>query len=167
MKIVICGGTGSFGTALGNVLSLNEENDVILLGRNKMIVDGINKLKINPKHFPSIKLNDKLRATTDVKVLNDADIIFLSLPSSVVVDYIEKNRKLINKDSIMVNLAKGFCKNGNIIPNNLKEIFNNKMVSLKGPTFASELIHNYPSAFTVSSKDKEMFKLFKKIFKKN
>jgi len=165
MKIVICGGTGSFGTALGNVLSLNEENDVILLGRNKMIVDGINKLKINPKHFPSIKLNDKLRATTDVKVLNDADIIFLSLPSSVVVDYIEKNRKLINKDSIMVNLAKGFCKNGNIIPNNLKEIFNNKMVSLKGPTFASELIHNYPSAFTVSSKDKEMFKLFKKIFK--
>ena len=100
MKIVICGGTGSFGTALGNVLSLNEENDVILLGRNKMIVDGINKLKINPKHFPSIKLNDKLRATTDVKVLSDADMVFLSLPSSVVVDYIEKNKKRINKEKI-------------------------------------------------------------------
>lgn len=165
MKIVICGGTGSFGTALGNVLSLNEENEVILLGRNKVVVDRINKLKINPKHFPNIKLNGKLKATTDIKVLSNADIVFLSIPSSIVVDYVEKNKKLINKDSIIVNLAKGFGKNGDIIPNNLKEIFNNKIVSLKGPTFASELIHNYPSAFTVGGEDKEIFKLFKKIFK--
>jgi glycerol-3-phosphate dehydrogenase (NAD(P)+) len=165
MKIVICGGTGSFGTALGNVLSLNDENEVILLGRDKMVVDGINKLKINPKHFPNIKLNDKLKATTNIKVLSDADMVFLSLPSSVVVDYVERNKKLINKDSIIVNLAKGFGKNGDIIPSNLKEICSNKIVSLKGPTFASELIHNYPSAFTIGSENKETFKLFKEIFK--
>ena len=165
MKIVICGGTGSFGTALGNVLSLNEENEVILLGRNKMVVDGINKLKINPKHFPNIKLNDKLKATTDVKILSDADIVFLSLPSNVVVDYLKKNKELVNKDSIIVNLAKGFAKNGDIIPNSLRKIFNNEIVSLKGPTFASELIYNHPSAFTVGSEDKKIFKLFKELFK--
>ena len=114
MKIVICGGTGSFGTALGNVLSLNEENEIILLGRNEMVVDGINKLKINPKHFPNIKLNDKLKATTDTKVLSDADIVFLSIPSSVVVDYVERNKKLISIDQLREQYIKTYLNGKNV-----------------------------------------------------
>jgi len=164
MKIVICGGTGSFGTALGNILSLNDNNNVVLLGRDKYIVEGINKLKVNQKYYPKIKLNDRLKATTDINILEDADVIFLSLPSNILIDYIEKCKNLINKKSIIVNLAKGFGKNGDIIPNDLKKFLPNEIVSLKGPTFASELIHNYPSAFTVGSPKKEMFILFKKIF---
>lgn len=164
MKIVFCGGTGSFGTSLGNILSIDNTNQVFLLGRDKKIVDSINDFKINSKRFPNIYLNKYITATMDNNELTGADIIFLSLPSGVVIDYMYENRDLIDKDTILVNLAKGFSKKGDTITKSLEKIINNPLVSLKGPTFASELIHNYPSAFTLGCKDQKTCNIFKKLF---
>jgi len=162
MKIVILGGTGSFGTALGNVLSLNENNQVVLIGRDKKLIDFINKNKINVKRYPNLKLNENIRATTNLKVLSSSDIVFLSLPSSVVVEYLKEIKKFLNRNSLLVNVAKGFGTNGYTIPESLN-FLKNEIVSFKGPTFASELIRNLPSGFTVGAKDKNIFSLFKEI----
>ena len=80
MNISIIGG-GSFGTSIGNQLANNPLNKVILFVRNNEQANEINELNTNKKYFPNIRLNKFLLASTDVKIIEKADIIFLALPS--------------------------------------------------------------------------------------
>jgi glycerol-3-phosphate dehydrogenase (NAD(P)+) len=157
-------GAGSFGTALANVLSLNKNKNVILLARNSKIADAINKFKINPKYFPYLRLNDDLKASTNVEVLQEADYIFLAIPSKIIVDWVATHREFIPSSALVINLAKGFGKEGKTIVENLQEILpQNRIISMKGPTFADELIRGLPSAFTIGAENEKDLKNIKEI----
>ncbi|MBB6066835.1 NAD(P)H-dependent glycerol-3-phosphate dehydrogenase [Methanococcus maripaludis] len=157
-------GAGSFGTALGNVLSIDKNNVVTLIARNSDVATQISEYKLNNRYFPYVKLNDSLNATCDVTSISSADFLFLAVPSNSVLEYVKKNKDLISKNTIIVNLSKGFGENGNTIIGGLKNIVNNPLVSLKGPTFSMELINNVPSGFTCASK-KTYFEEIGEIFK--
>ncbi len=162
-KIVIVG-AGSFGTALGNSLSLNEENDVVLLARDWAITDAINSFRKNPKYFPYIRLNDRISATIDKDVLSNAHIIFLAIPSHSILEFVRRNKAYISPESLVVNLAKGIGKNSKTLVENLIELLpDNRVITMKGPTFADELIRGFPSAFTVGSLDVRDFNLITEI----
>jgi glycerol-3-phosphate dehydrogenase len=60
--IIIVVGAGSFGTALSNALAQNNNNKVIILGRDKNVIQSINFNRINFKYFPFITLNGNIRA---------------------------------------------------------------------------------------------------------
>ncbi len=163
MNIVIAG-AGSFGTALGNILAIKEGLSLYLLARRREAADAINSQHINERYFPNFRLNEKLAATTDRAVLGKADIIFLALPSTVVIEYLVENSEQIAGDAILVILSKGFGKNGRTILESAQDVSPNPVVSLKGPTFAADLIHNNPSAFTVASADRHHVELFRQLF---
>jgi len=163
MNIVIAG-AGSFGTALGNTLAIKEGLSLYLLARCRETAVAINSLHVNERYFPNFRLNEKLVATTDRAVLGKADIIFLALPSTVVIEYLAENQERMNRNSVLVILSKGFGKNGMTILESARDISPNPVASLKGPTFAADLIHNNPSAFTVASEDERHFELFRQLF---
>jgi len=166
MKICIMG-AGAIGTALGNVLASRKRNHVTLWSIEEDVVSNINKHRHNHKYFPNIKLKKRLSATTDPTVFSEADIIFLAIPSSAVLQVLEKHREYISPESLIINLAKGFGNSEETLVESIEKMFPENMVgSLKGPSFARGLINNIPTAFTFGIKDEKHFKTVKKIFKK-
>lgn len=158
-------GSGAISTAIGNVLSNKEKYKVSLLSVEQEVVDSISNDRINKKYFPNVLLHPDLKATFDKDILKKADLIFLGIPSTVTISYIEENKSLINPDAFIVNLAKGFSSERKTIPQSLSRIIPNQIFSMKGPSFAREIINNMPTALTVASKKEKGFIVFKDIFK--
>jgi len=165
MKIVIVG-AGSFGTALANSVVFNEKNEIVLLERKSSVVNSLNTFKVNCEYYPYIKLNDRIRATMDRDVLRKSDMIFLAIPSNAVLNFVLENKEYFSPQSIVVNLAKGLSNDGRTLVESLSEVLPfNQVISMKGPTFADELIRGFPAAFTVGSKNVKNFKTLNKIVK--
>jgi len=164
MKEIVIIGAGSIGTALGHILSAKKDLNVSLLTIESDVADSINKIKINQKYFPNIKLDSKIKATTNTRILQHADFIFMAIPSVAVVDYLIKNRDYIRNSSIIVNLAKGFGKENETIVSSLERDFDNPVCTLKGPAFARELVNNSPTSFTLATKNRDHYRYFSEIF---
>lgn len=157
MNIFILGG-GVFGTSLGNQLANNPQNNVTLLIRSKIQEEEIIKNKTNKKYFPNKKLNDSLTATTDVTLLMNADLIFIAIPSKKIRKSIANIRPFISSKVLIVNLSKGIFEKGETIVEFLKnELDSVNIVTMKGPTFSSELINNAHSIFTLGFKTKDQY----------
>lgn len=158
-------GAGSIGTALGNALAVRPSLNVRLLSIEEEVVNTISTDNINQKYFPNIRLSPRLKATTNVHVLEDADLIFLAIPSVNTEEYVMQHRALISKNAVLVNLAKGFGADNKTIAESLGSQSDLTVCSLKGPTFAREIINNIPTAFTVGVPNEALFPLFTETFK--
>jgi len=160
-KICIIG-AGAMGTSLGNALAMKPSLEVTLLSIEEDVVEYINKNHVNEKYFPSTQLTWRLKATTDVKILSQHPYVFLAIPSSSILEYIDQHKGLFDPDVVLVNLAKGLSKDEHYtIVESLAANYPFKVASFKGPTFARELIINMPTAFTVASTDVSLFPRFK------
>lgn len=165
-KLKICFvGSGAITTSMGNVISLKEAYDVTLLSIEEDVVKSINEDHLNRKYFPNVRLHPSLKATSDRGVLLTSDIIFLGIPSNVVVNYVSNSKELFNPNALVVNLAKGFGIDHKTIPQGLSRVLDNPIFSMKGPSFAREIINNLPTGFTLVSKRERYFKRFEEIFK--
>ena len=157
-------GAGTIGTALAHVLSEKENLHVQLLSIEEDVVDDINTNKVNTRYFPRIRLNSRLSATTENSILRSADIIFLAIPSVVVVSYVQSVIEYLHPEALLINLAKGFGSQDETIVDNLKKVVKNPVCTLKGPTFAREIINHVPSAMTLGADDERIFRLMEKVF---
>jgi len=111
LKICLVG-SGAISTAFAQVLGQNDRNTIDILSIEEEVIYSINKDHINHRYFPTIKLNENVRATTDKSILKESDIIFLGIPSTAIIDYVIENKAFFNPDAILVNLAKGFGSQG-------------------------------------------------------
>lgn len=159
-------GAGAIGTALGNTLSVKPELDVCLVTIEEDVAQAINEDHINHKHFPNIPLHHKLKASVQETELEQAGIIFLAIPSSATLSYLQKISNHIPDDAVLVNLAKGFGNENQTIIESLNAHFKNPVVALKGPSFAREIINRMPTGFTVGTEDEKLFQTFRQVFNK-
>ena len=83
MKIAVLG-SGSWGTALGQVLAENG-HEVVLWGREDHIADEINQAHTNSHFLPGINLPTAIVATTDLKAaLDQAAVLLFVLPTKAI-----------------------------------------------------------------------------------
>ncbi len=162
---IIIIGAGAIGTAVGNILARKHQYQVSLFSIEEEVVESINTTRFNKKYFPNVKLSKVLKATTDPAILSNADIVFLAIPSYVTVDYLIELKPYLNKEAILLNMAKGFSREQKTIAESLSANFPNPVCAFKGPTFANELINKFPTAFTLGSAVKSHHQLFKEIFR--
>lgn len=165
MKKIVFIGSGSIATAIGNVLAAKKNHKVTLLSIEEEVVNSINTKRINSGYFPNIKLVSNLKASLDKNILKDAEIIFLAIPSSVVVSYVIENRNFINSKAILVNLAKGFGDKHQTIVQCLEDISDNPIATLKGPTFARDIITRLHTGITVGCRSEKHFNELEELFK--
>lgn len=163
LKICLVG-SGAISTAFAQVLGQNDRNTIDILSIEEEVIYSINKDHINHRYFPTIKLNENVRATTDKSILRESDVVFLGIPSTAIIDYVTENKAVFNPDAILVNLAKGFGNQGNTIPQCLEKEVSQPIISLKGPSFAREIINLIPTGMTVASKNSKYFDYFKELF---
>jgi glycerol-3-phosphate dehydrogenase (NAD(P)+) len=146
------------------VLAANEDLEVRLLSIEPHVVESINQDQINRKYFPSLELRPSLRATLDKEILTQGHIIFMAIPSVETVRYLRDNKELLSERAIIVNLAKGFGENKKTIIESLKEIIPNPICSMKGPSFARDIMNDQHTGFTLASEDKALYPFFLDIF---
>jgi glycerol-3-phosphate dehydrogenase (NAD(P)+) len=142
-------GAGTIGTALGNIIAGREIHNVKLLSIEEQVVNSINSEGMNTKYFPTFHLHPSLKATLENEQIRESDIIFLAIPSTVLMDYLLSIRSYIPVKATLVNLAKGFGSDHKTIIHCLKETFSNPLCSMKGPSFAREIINRIPTGFTI------------------
>lgn len=157
-------GAGTIGTALGNVLAEAGREDILLHSIEPGVVEAINSTHINSKYFPTLHLHGNLKATTDETRLGRYGVVFLAIPSVGMVPFMEKTGRHLRPDAILVNLAKGFGSGNKLIPECLAEILPNPVCTMKGPSFAREIINRLPTGFTIGSGDTLHQELFGAIF---
>ena len=157
MKKIVFVGSGAIATAVGNVLARKGMYDVTLLSIEKEVVESINNQRLNISYFPNVKLSRTLKASSDINILGDADVIFMAIPSTAVVDYLFENKKYLNPRAIIVNLAKGFGKDDKLIPDCVRTFLVNPILTMKGPSFAREIINRQETGFTLASYTNEYF----------
>lgn len=157
-------GAGAIGTALGNILAPKPEYRIILHSIDDEAVHSITFNHLNPKYFPSIQLHPELKATTNNQVIRDSAVLFLAIPSVVIVDYLESIRSFIPEKAILVNLAKGFGAEHKTICQCLQQRFPNPVCTLKGPTFAREIITLLPTGFSLGYSHESQIGTFEKLF---
>lgn len=162
-KIVIIG-SGSIGTAMAQALANNNKLDTTILSIESDVIDEINHLHRNSKYFPGFLLASEVKAVSDKSILNEADLVFLALPSVAVIPYIRENASLLSPQVVLVNLAKGFDREGQTISEGLLKEFPFGVVAMKGPSFAKEMINGSPTAFTIGCKDNKIWPLFEEVF---
>lgn len=144
MKIGVIG-SGAWATALAHVFATNG-HQVILYSRDSSSFD--NEKHINIKYFPNIVLNPLIEFSTSLEYcLKDAKMILFCLPSTCYRDYAKRINSYLNHPVMILSAAKGFDP-VSLEPLSyvLKEELNPKyvrgIVSLIGPSFASEVIMN-------------------------
>ena len=164
MKEIVFVGSGAIATAIGNVLARKAVYNVTLLSIEEEVVESINEQRINIAYFPNVKLSRNIKATTNIDVLKNAEVIFMAIPSTAVVGYLKNNKQYINPNAIIVNLAKGFGKDDRLIPECIMEFMSNPILTMKGPSFAREIINRQETGFTLASYNTEHFNEVAELF---
>ncbi len=167
MKTVVIG-SGSWGTALAQVLQDNHQ-DVILYGVEEAQVKDINNNHKNSQFFPDTDLNPDLKATTDMSTVRDADVVVLAVPSAFISDVARQVSDLAEKKVIVVNVAKGFDPHTNermsdairhaMDPEKLSSV-----VSLIGPSHAEEVVERQLTSIDAISSEEKDASLIQKLF---
>ncbi|MDC0204495.1 NAD(P)-binding domain-containing protein [Flavobacteriales bacterium] len=163
MRILVLG-AGTFGTAIANELSVNTKNNVIIFSRNQNKVDEINTLHTNKSCFPNKHLTKDLVASSDKNSIKNADVIFIALPSLVIIENLNKLKLYFKKDVLLVNLSKGLFSKGVTIVDSIKDSLNtDNVVTLKGPSFAVEVMEHADTLLTFGYTTIKQYRLIKKI----
>ena len=167
MKIAIIG-SGSWGTALAQVLADNQ-HDVIVWGRNLDELVDIQVHHMNERYFPGISINEDIKASTDIKPLLDADIFLLAIPSEAIEDVCNTINQNVKHPIIVVNVSKGFHPTTHqrlsvFIKEKIKPEILKEVVSLIGPSHAEEVILRLPTIVNSVCENEEYSKIIQELF---
>jgi len=164
MRKIVFIGSGAIATAIGDVLAQKNKDEIYLLSIEEEVIEMINTMHVNTSYFPKCKLNENLKATSDKNVLKEANVIFLAIPSTAVVGYLQENKDYINPTALIVNLAKGFGSGDQIIPDSIKSFIFNPFMTLKGPSFAREIINRQDTGLTAATNDETLYRIITDVF---
>ena len=165
MNILVLGG-GTFGTAIANELSVNTENNVVLFSRSQKKVDEINTYYTNKSCFPNKHLTKFLSATSDKNEIKKADIVFIALPSNVIIENLLILQSYFKDDALFVNLSKGLFAEGVTIVESIKtSIGIDNVVTLKGPSFAVEVMEHADTMLTLGYSTNHQYEIINTLIK--
>ncbi|ENY54177.1 Glycerol-3-phosphate dehydrogenase [NAD(P)+] [Metamycoplasma alkalescens 14918] len=166
-KIAILG-SGAMGTACANVLGENN-HDVIIYGINQ---EELNDLATgyNHKYFAT-KLVSKFNTSNDLKkTLENVNYVIIAIPTKFIPDVFYQVINLVKKQTIIVNLSKGFWPDSNDFIHTRMEKLATKnkkiqgVVSLIGPSFAIDIVNKNITIINAVSNNINLAKKVKKIF---
>ncbi len=151
LKVAIIGG-GAFGTALACV-SARAGHDTLIYLRDEDVAQSINQHHQNQARLPGIDLPDKIRATTSLVDLEDRQIVLFAVPAQQTRTSAAQAAPILTNAKHIIACAKGLQQaSGHFQHQILGEFFNNQTVLvLSGPSFATDIARELPTALTIAS----------------
>ena len=167
MKVVVIG-SGSWGSGLAQVLCDNGQ-DVIIYGNCESEINDINENHKNSKYFEDVQLNPNLKATMDISVVKDCDIVVLSVPTIAIESVCKQVDAIVDRKVIVVNTSKGFHpetfeRMSEVIRANISKEHLSSVVSLIGPSHAEEVVLRLLTTICAVSLNEEDAKKVQDVF---
>lgn len=167
MKVAIIG-SGSWGTALAQVLADNH-HEVIIWGRNLDELVDIQVHHMNEKYFPGISINENIQASTEIRPLLDAEVFLLAIPSEAIENVCNTINEYVSHPIIIINVSKGFHPTSHqrlsvFIKEKVKKEILKEVVSLIGPSHAEEVILRLPTIVNSVCENEEYSKIIQELF---
>ena len=159
-------GAGSWGTALSVVLSDNG-HEVTIWSIDEKEIKMLNEEHEHKDKLPGVVLPDSMIFTTDLKMAcHDKDLLVLAVPSVYTRSTAQLMSPHIEKNQIIVNVAKGIEENSLMT---LSDIIENeipcaKVAVMSGPSHAEEVGRRIPTTCVVGAKQKETAEFVQNIF---
>jgi len=149
-------GSGAWGIAVA-LIAHGNNHEVKMWSKFSEEIDEINRTRENSRCLKGVKIPEEIEFSTDLNIVSDADIVVIGVPSIGVRNVANSIKGIINKDAVIVNLAKGLEQNtlkrlSQVISDELPD---NDVVVLSGPTHAEEVARGVPSLLVVSSENPE------------
>lgn len=149
-------GSGSFGTAIANLLVYNG-HDVTLYGRNSEALHHMKKTRINERYLPYVLLSDRIKYVSSLRhAVIGKNMIVFAVPAQQFRSVSEKCSKYLEDGAVVVNLAKGIEQKTLL---RMSEVASETIpaatyVALSGPTHAEEIVRNLPAGVVAVSRNK-------------
>lgn len=149
-NVVYVFGYGAFGTSITYALNFNIDNQVFVYDK-KFLISEKKWEEYNIQERTGIDTS-RIKSTSIINFVENS-YIFLVIPSMSIDSWVKENKQYVNDSNIIVNLAKGFSDKGTLIIDNLeKEFPKNKIFTIKGPSFANEILRGYPTLLTIAGR---------------
>ena len=160
-KILVIG-AGSYGTAMAYTAAVNG-HEVVMFMRDAKQCECINDQGYNPKYLSDCKLSTLpgtirgICMTEDLK--NELEtpgiVLILALPCQNTPLWIREHRNLIPPDALLCSTAKGlYLPTKQLIGHAILDALDRAeqpLAFLSGPSFAEEIVQNFPTAVVVAS----------------
>lgn len=167
-KVAILG-PGSWGTALSQVLNDNG-HDVRLWGNIPAQIDEINTEHTNKNYFKDIVLDEKIKATLDLReALADVDAVLFVVPTKVTRLVAKQVAEVLDHKVVVMHASKGLEPGtherlSTILEEEIPADLRSEVVVVSGPSHAEETIVRDITLITAASKDIEAAKYVQTLF---
>jgi len=167
-KIVFLG-MGKFGTAIAHRLDLTDRYKICFYARNEQLVLNFNQNFRNLNCFSNFKFSSNTTATSNIlEATNKANIIFITVSSSNIVEVVTKLKSFIKKNVKIILCSKGINENYPFFYTEIiKQILGrkNSIYVFSGPNFADEIMSGELSITTMAGKSLLKTKILSLIFR--
>jgi glycerol-3-phosphate dehydrogenase (NAD(P)+) len=152
-RIGIVGG-GAFGTAMACVLR-RKGHDIDLWAREPEVVGAINREHANPLFLKGVALQPGIRATAEIAVMSEADIVLLAPPAQHMRSVSAALRDYLGSGTPVVSCSKGIERESlALMPEVLKDTLPRSPAAvLSGPSFAREIAQGLPCGVVLACAD--------------
>jgi glycerol-3-phosphate dehydrogenase (NAD(P)+) len=151
-------GAGSWGTTLANLLA-KKGHAVRLWSFEEDVTEAINGTGENSVYLAGVALDERLTATSDLaEAMADADVVLSVSPSQHVRTVMAEASRSMRGDALVVSASKGIeTRSLETMAEVLAEVLppglRNRVCFLSGPSFATEVSLEQPTAVTVAGGD--------------
>lgn len=149
-------GAGAWGTALAQVAAF-ANNEVILWALEQDVIQSINNENENKLFLPNIKLDKKIKATSDFAEVSGVDAILAVVPAQFMRITLQKLSPFIKKGMPIALCSKGIeQKTMSLMTDVLKDTIPDALPAIiSGPSFAKDVAIGKPTAVTLACENKE------------
>lgn len=148
-------GAGNMGTALAQALAL-QGRSVSLWDHFPEVVREIREHRTNRRFLPAVNLDPGIHASlAPEECVRGAGIVALCVPSAFAADTLRLAAGTLDKDAVLLNVAKGFAPGGTeILPAWLERLApGHQCAHLAGPALANEFARGRPSFIVIAAKE--------------
>ena len=149
-------GSGGFGLSLA-IMCDNAGHDVTVWSKFQDEIDTINRTGELKSKLPGVLVNKTIKLTTDISAAKGKDMVIVGIPSNFVRSVCEEAAPYIDKNTIIVNTAKGL-EAGSLktMTQVEKECFpGNPIAVLTGPSHAEEVARGIPTTVCTACEDRK------------
>ncbi|MDQ7072829.1 MAG: NAD(P)H-dependent glycerol-3-phosphate dehydrogenase [Gammaproteobacteria bacterium] len=149
-------GAGAWGTALAMAIARNG-HEVVLWARDVEHVNEMQASRSNERYLPNLSFPESLSVSADFdQALTQAQHVLVSVPSTAFVDILKQMKPVIGRNLAISWATKGLTADtGKFLLDTAQEILggSHPFAIISGPSFASEVAKNLPTAITIGSLD--------------
>ena len=149
-------GSGGFGLSLA-IMCDNAGHDVTVWSKFQDEIDTINRTGELKSKLPGVLINESIKLTTDISAAKGKDMVIIGIPSNFVRSVCEEAAPYIDKETIIVNTAKGLEADSlKTMTQVEKECFpENTIAVLTGPSHAEEVARGIPTTVCTACENRE------------